>query len=195
MNNASRRPVTGPNSIRISVFGKSTCSFFFQTTLPQTCIHFRRAASSFFWSLSNVCLAVQAAVTSKAADSVPTSLFVEILNHYLYYFDNGLELITPAVLQVRGPASCWLQRTVHLFQLRNCRISPIMTCCVEHPLHLTHSDQAEQKPAQVWCRHSHEACLLVLFHAAPRRACSRLLAMRCRARRAVMTPTPSCFGT
>ncbi|PSC73631.1 vacuolar sorting-associated 35B-like [Micractinium conductrix] len=29
----------------------------------------------------------------------PSSLFVEILNHYLYFFDHGCTLITPAVLQ------------------------------------------------------------------------------------------------
>ena len=32
--------------------------------------------------------------------AAPALLFVEILNHYLYYFDQGCDQVTPAVLQV-----------------------------------------------------------------------------------------------
>ena len=44
----------------------------------------------------------------------PSSLFVEILNHYLYFFDHGCTLITPAVLQVRCGARAL--RLVHVHQ-------------------------------------------------------------------------------
>lgn len=46
----------------------------------------------------------QLAVAAKPAGDAagPALLFVEILNHYLYYYDSGCELITPAVLQVGG---------------------------------------------------------------------------------------------
>ena len=36
-----------------------------------------------------------------AGPAAASSLFVEILNHYLYFFDQGCQLITTAVLQVR----------------------------------------------------------------------------------------------
>lgn len=47
----------------------------------------------------------QLAVAARAGDAGPAFLFVEILNHYLYYFDHGCELVTTAVLQV-GAALC-----------------------------------------------------------------------------------------
>ena len=48
----------------------------------------------------------QSAVARRAADTEPVSLFVEILNHYMYYFEQALPNITPSVLQVRlGPVS------------------------------------------------------------------------------------------
>lgn len=42
----------------------------------------------------------QSAVARRAADTEPVSLLVEILNHYIYYFEQGLPNITPSVLQV-----------------------------------------------------------------------------------------------
>ena len=42
----------------------------------------------------------QLAIALRQSDTLPAALFVEILNHYLYYFDQGLTLITSAVLQV-----------------------------------------------------------------------------------------------
>ena len=44
----------------------------------------------------------QLAIALRSSDTTPASLFVEILNHYLYYFDQGLTLISSSVLQV-GP--------------------------------------------------------------------------------------------
>ena len=43
----------------------------------------------------------QLAVALKAADTGPVLLFVEILNQYLYYFEERLPSITTSVLQVR----------------------------------------------------------------------------------------------
>lgn len=45
----------------------------------------------------------QLAVALKAADTGPVLLFVEILNQYLYYFEERLPSITTSVLQVRLP--------------------------------------------------------------------------------------------
>lgn len=45
----------------------------------------------------------QLAVATRQSDSLPAALFVEILNHYLYYFDQGLTLISSTVLQVNIP--------------------------------------------------------------------------------------------
>lgn len=47
----------------------------------------------------------QLAVAARAgADAAgPAFLYVEILNRYLYFFDRGVDLVTPAVLQVHGP--------------------------------------------------------------------------------------------
>lgn len=42
----------------------------------------------------------QLAVALRSSDTMPAMLFVEILNHYLYYFDQGLPLISASVLQV-----------------------------------------------------------------------------------------------
>lgn len=42
----------------------------------------------------------QLAVALRSSDTVPAWLFVEILNHYLYYYDQGLSLISVSVLQV-----------------------------------------------------------------------------------------------
>lgn len=42
----------------------------------------------------------QLAVALKASDTSPAFLYVEILNQYLYYFEQGLPNITPAVMQV-----------------------------------------------------------------------------------------------
>lgn len=36
---------------------------------------------------------------ASAGPAAASSLFVEILNHYLYFFDQGCQLITTAVLQ------------------------------------------------------------------------------------------------
>ena len=48
----------------------------------------------------------QLAIALRSADTTPASLFVEILNHYLYYYDQGLSLISASVLQARArPAS------------------------------------------------------------------------------------------
>ncbi|KAL3144750.1 hypothetical protein ABBQ38_001871 [Trebouxia sp. C0009 RCD-2024] len=41
----------------------------------------------------------QLAVALKASDTSPAFLYVEILNQYLYYFEQGLPNITPAVMQ------------------------------------------------------------------------------------------------
>ncbi len=43
----------------------------------------------------------QLAIALRQSDTLPAALFVEILNHYLYYFDQGLALISSTVLQVR----------------------------------------------------------------------------------------------
>ena len=43
----------------------------------------------------------QLAIALRQSDTMPAALFVEILNHYLYFFDQGLALITSTVLQVR----------------------------------------------------------------------------------------------
>ena len=43
----------------------------------------------------------QLAVAMKTKDTTPVLLFVEILNNYIYYFEQGLPTITPSVLQVR----------------------------------------------------------------------------------------------
>jgi vacuolar protein sorting-associated protein 35 len=42
----------------------------------------------------------QLAIALRSSETMPAMLFVEILNHYLYYFDQGLSLITASVLQV-----------------------------------------------------------------------------------------------
>lgn len=42
----------------------------------------------------------QLAVALKTADTAPAFLYVEILNQYLYYFEQGLPNITPTVVQV-----------------------------------------------------------------------------------------------
>lgn len=42
----------------------------------------------------------QLAVALKSSDTGPAFLYVEILNQYLYYFDQGLPNITPSVIQV-----------------------------------------------------------------------------------------------
>ncbi|CAL5218743.1 g459 [Coccomyxa viridis] len=41
----------------------------------------------------------QLAIALRQSDTLPAALFVEILNHYLYYFDQGLALISSTVLQ------------------------------------------------------------------------------------------------
>ena len=43
----------------------------------------------------------QLAIALRQSDTMPAALFLEILNHYLYYFDQGLALISSTVLQVR----------------------------------------------------------------------------------------------
>jgi len=43
----------------------------------------------------------QLAAALKGADTAPAALFVEILNHYLFYFGQGMPGITPSVLQAR----------------------------------------------------------------------------------------------
>ncbi len=50
----------------------------------------------------------QLAAALKGADTAPASLFVEILNHYLFYFGQGMPGITPSVLQAR--VSCGTAR-------------------------------------------------------------------------------------
>ena len=47
----------------------------------------------------------QAQAALKASDVEPVSLLVEILNHYAYYFDQGLKTITTNVLQVNPTCS------------------------------------------------------------------------------------------
>lgn len=42
----------------------------------------------------------QLAVALKSSDTGPAFLYVEILNQYLYYFDQGLPNITSSVIQV-----------------------------------------------------------------------------------------------
>ncbi len=42
----------------------------------------------------------QLAVALKASDTSPAFLYVEILNQYLYYFEQGLPNITASVIQV-----------------------------------------------------------------------------------------------
>ena len=44
--------------------------------------------------------AQQAAVAARGGGSTPAALYAEILNHYIYYFEQGLPQITPHVLQV-----------------------------------------------------------------------------------------------
>ena len=45
----------------------------------------------------------QLAAALRGSDTAPASLFVEILNHYLFYFGEGMPGITASVLQVRIP--------------------------------------------------------------------------------------------
>ncbi len=55
------------------------------------------------------------------------SLYVEILNHYLYFFDQGLETITPSVIQVwmlllnvlTGVCVCFMLRSETISQPPN----------------------------------------------------------------------------
>lgn len=42
----------------------------------------------------------QLAVANKASDTAPAFLYVEILNQYLYYYEQGLPNITASVMQV-----------------------------------------------------------------------------------------------
>ena len=51
----------------------------------------------------------QMALTMKAADTTAARLFVEILDQYLYYFEDGLPSINTSVLQVRldGSSALW----------------------------------------------------------------------------------------
>lgn len=58
----------------------------------------------------------QLAVALKAADTAPAFLYVEILNQYLYYFDQGLPNITSSVMQVR--------------QLRSLHVTPACDSCM-----------------------------------------------------------------
>ncbi len=53
----------------------------------------------------------QLAVALKASDTAPAFLYVEILNQYLYYFEQGLPNITSSVIQVRLSALISLSRS------------------------------------------------------------------------------------
>ena len=44
-------------------------------------------------------------ISRKTQDTTPVLLFLEILNKYLYYFDQGLPPITTEVLKARLPSS------------------------------------------------------------------------------------------
>ena len=46
----------------------------------------------------------QLAISRKTQDTTPVLLFLEILNKYLYYFDQGLGPITPEILKVHHTA-------------------------------------------------------------------------------------------
>lgn len=48
----------------------------------------------------------QLAVARKTTDTTPVHLFVHILNHYVYFFEQGLPLVTVAVLQVSPFPRC-----------------------------------------------------------------------------------------
>lgn len=65
-----------------------------------------RDASSVMTCLKRALKMANAAQQQSAIRGNPSteavSLYVEILNHYLYFFDQGLESITPSVIQVRG---------------------------------------------------------------------------------------------
>jgi Vacuolar protein sorting-associated protein 35 len=45
----------------------------------------------------------QLAAARKTSDTQPVALFVEILNHYVYYYKQGLPSITSSVMQVITP--------------------------------------------------------------------------------------------
>ena len=61
----------------------------------------------------------QLAVARKTTDTMAVMLFVEILNHYLHYFDQGLPNITASVLQVscNGSAISFSEATGSYFLL------------------------------------------------------------------------------
>ena len=67
----------------------------------------------------------QAQAALKASDVEPVSLLVEILNHYAYYFDQGLKTITTNVLQVlvRAHAFCG-----HLAPAAAVELADVMQC-------------------------------------------------------------------
>ncbi len=87
---------------------------------------------------------LQAAAARKTQDTSPVLLFVEILNKYLYYFDQDLPLITPEVLKVTlgtpspnltsqsNPRKALYEHCIH------CMIAPhpksLLILCVEYSL-------------------------------------------------------------
>ena len=50
-------------------------------------------------ALTLYCPHPQLTASARAADSSYVQLYIEILNHYLYYFDRGVDAFTPSVLQ------------------------------------------------------------------------------------------------
>ena len=59
----------------------------------------------------------QLAVALKSSDTGPAFLYVEILNQYLYYFDQGLPNITSSVMQVQMKLAR-VANDVHAYQQR-----------------------------------------------------------------------------
>ena len=75
----------------------------------------------------------QLAVALKAADTSPAFLYVEILNQYLYYFDQGLPNITSSVMQVSQLQSLCVSRAC------NAASSCILSCILSAPKQLLKS--------------------------------------------------------
>ena len=93
----------------------------------------------------------QLAVALKASDTVPAFLYVEILNQYLYYFEQGLPNITSSIMQV---SHCWDAASVIKFAF--CfsslhRLWRSASCILQHIPGVTSvSCPTRIKPDQQW---------------------------------------------
>ena len=62
-------------------------------------------------------------------DTLPAALFVEILNPYLYCFDQGLTLISSTILQVSVNLACWRTYTsIYISHALGARLSSPALC-------------------------------------------------------------------